>query len=98
MVGQAADIARRDGTRCAGQQSTFAVRAHADPQILLRILGLFAQRSVIPEQASCARAGDILLIDIQASLPDEATAELLLHKLRAMVCVDRACLIESPSW
>lgn len=69
---------------------SFAVQAMADPQVLLRLMGLFAQRSIIPDQLICRQAGDVLLITIQAELPDEAVADLLLHKIRAFVSVDDA--------
>lgn len=72
----------------------FAIEATQDPQVMLRIAGLFAQRSIVPQQLSCRRSGTRLTIDVEAELDSPAVAGLLLEKIRSMVLVDRANLVE----
>lgn len=76
---------------------TYGIRAHADPQALMRIVGLFAQRSIIPDQVSCRLAGEYLVIDIQAMVGGDADAHILLYKIREQVCVDRANLVDGAA-
>lgn len=72
----------------------FAVRAAQDPQVMLRVAGLFAQRSVVPRQLSCRTSGSSLLIDVEVALERPEIARLLLEKIRSIVCVERASLVE----
>lgn len=71
----------------------FAVRAAPDPQVMLRVANLFAQRNIVPDQICCRRSGRWLLVDIEAALESVAEAALLLEKLRSMVLVERASLV-----
>lgn len=71
----------------------FAIRAVSDPQVMLRVAGLFAQRSIIPDQICARRSGDFLLIDVEVQLESSAIARLLVEKLRAIALVERATLL-----
>lgn len=71
----------------------FAIRAASDPQVMLRVAGLFAQRGIIPDRFCARQSGDVLLIDVEVRLPDEGAARVLLEKLRSIVCVERATLL-----
>ena len=73
--------------------SLFAVRTSADPQVMLRVAGLFAQRDLVPEQICCRRVGEYLLIDIEIVLENDQTAQILLQKIRSLVHVERASLV-----
>ena len=72
----------------------FAVRAVQDPQVMLRIAGLFAQRNIVPRQLCCRTSGSWLLIDVEVEGGAPATAQLLLEKIRSIVLVERAHLVE----
>lgn len=71
----------------------FAIRAVQDPQVLLRIAGLYAQREIVPEQICCRKSGDFLLIDLEVVLDGDRTARILLEKIRSLVQVERASLV-----
>ena len=72
----------------------FAVRAEQDPQVMLRIAGLFAQRNIVPHQLCCRTSGPWLLIDVEVACVAPANAQLLLEKIRSIVLVERAHLVE----
>lgn len=72
----------------------FDVRAVRDPQALSRVTGLFAQRNIIPDYVQCQRSDDFLLVEVGVKLKTPADADLLLEKLRSMVLIDRANLID----
>lgn len=72
----------------------FDVRAAQHPQMMLRIAGLFAQRDIVPRHLSCRTADASLLIDVEVALESPETARLLLEKIRSIVCVERASLVE----
>lgn len=76
------------------QAHVFAIRAEADPQVLMRIVGLFAQRSIVPELVTCRRSGERLEIAVEAVLASDEAAERLLEKLRAIVLIGDAALLE----
>lgn len=90
----ALDFDCRAGSAIEPALYVFAIRAMPDPQVTLRVVGLFAQRNIIPHQACCRKSGECLLIDIEAELESPAVGSLLLEKLRSMVLVDRASLVE----
>jgi putative lipoic acid-binding regulatory protein len=75
----------------------FGVKALSDPATLPRILGIFAQRDVVPREMSCSRAGGYLLINIEIEALTLDTAEALLAKLRQVMLVERAHLAGAPS-
>lgn len=72
----------------------FAISAAQDPQVMLRVTGLFAQRSILPHQLRCRKSGDSLLIDVEVELESSAAATVLLEKLRSIVLVEHAELVE----
>ena len=72
----------------------FAICAEQDPQVMLRIAGLFAQRNIVPHQTCCRRSGHRLLVDLEVELDNAAAATLLVEKFRSMVMVERASLVE----
>lgn len=84
------------GTNCTARLPlyVFAVRAGLDPQVLLRIAGLFAQRDIIPYQLCCRTSAACLLITVEVAIETPAIAQLLLEKLRSIVLVEHASLIE----
>lgn len=57
-----------------------------DPQALLRVVGLFAQRSLTPETMTVRRADDALHVALVAEL-DAARADILVARLREAVMV-----------
>lgn len=88
-------LARKDGVPASASQTfKFGIRARLDPQTLLRVAGLFAQRGLIPERIFCRTSGAYFLIDVEVALEDLAAAEILLQKVRSQVLVERADLVE----
>lgn len=73
--------------------TTFAVRAEANAESLARVIGLFAQRGIFPEQLCCRHATPWLIIDFAVAELDAQTTEILLQKLRAVVAVNRAVVV-----
>lgn len=74
-------------------EALFCVRAALNVESLPRIVGLFAQRGIVPKQLTCRSAGTYLIVDLEIAVSDDAQVEILLQKLRAMVLVDRACIV-----
>jgi hypothetical protein len=72
-----------------------AIKALADVQALARIAGLFAQFGVVPVALSSQRSQGFLLIDVQFEDGDGARIDILLSKVKAIVCVQRASLVEA---
>lgn len=68
----------------------FAVRAKADPQAMLRIVGLFAQRHQVPRHISALKVGDDLHISTEVEELSEEAADILCWKIRQIVCVQKA--------
>ncbi|MDX3910203.1 MAG: hypothetical protein QHC67_10340 [Sphingobium sp.] len=81
----ALDFQCRADLVAAAKKHVFAVRAALDPQVMLRVAGLFAQRNIIPDQICARQSGEVLLIDIEVQLENGAVARLLVEKLRAIV-------------
>ncbi len=70
----------------------FRIVALADPQALPRIVGLFAQRSLIPAHISCDRRGDMLHIEARLDGLDPAMTAIIAAKL------DEAVLVAGATW
>lgn len=69
----------------------FSVRAPVDPQVLPRVLEVFAKRGLVPTQwysSVCGDRDEELQIDIQVAGLEEATGERLAQCLRQLQCVD----------
>jgi putative lipoic acid-binding regulatory protein len=76
----------------------FGIKALSDAATLPRILGIFAQRDVVPREMSCSRAGAYLLINLEIEALTLDTAEALLAKLRQVMLVERAHLAGPSPW
>lgn len=65
------------------------LRAQADhcPQVLLRILGLFAQHATVPLSIAADRDDDGLRIAVEIDTLPDATMAVLLAKVQAIVTV-----------
>jgi acetolactate synthase regulatory subunit len=74
--------------------ATIAIRGQAVPEALPRILGLIAQRGLIPHQFGWRRDGDRLCVDLQVET-DAHVLDLLVAKLDALVLVERAWIVAS---
>jgi hypothetical protein len=70
----------------------FYVTADLCPQALLRILGLVAQNSLIPRDLICERHDDRLQVQIGVDGLSPERAEILLHKISAIVTVHEVVL------
>lgn len=68
----------------------FRIVAVPDPQTLPRILGLFAQRSLVPATMSAQRHGDLLHIETALDGLDAPTAAIITAKLSESVLVASA--------
>lgn len=75
-----------------GSPTEFLVTATAETGSLIRVLGLFAVRDVIPRKISCACESGMLSIRIEVDEVDETACQILLAKLREIVAVTRAAL------
>ena len=71
------------------------VRALAEPGTMARITNVFAQRGIIPDFVSCRRADAYLILDVQFAAEDGVIDAVLLERVRALVCVDRADFVEA---
>lgn len=68
-------------------RTLFEVRATADPQSLLRILGHFSQAWVTPRSVSAELHGDALICRCIVDMPDPVAAQRIAGKLAASVLV-----------
>jgi acetolactate synthase regulatory subunit len=69
----------------------FSVHAPADPQVLPRVLEVFAKRGMVPSQwfsTVCGDRDEELQIDIQVAGLDPTLGRLIAETLRQMYCVD----------
>jgi hypothetical protein len=65
----------------------FRIRAHAEPQTLLRVLNFFAQRDLLPLETHSVQQKSWLAINISVvGMPFEI-AEIIAEKLRQTVLV-----------
>lgn len=64
----------------------YHIRVAAEPQSLLRVLGLFAQRWLVPHHVEAQNVGDSLQIRVAVDT-DVATADLIAKKLSEAVIV-----------
>lgn len=66
----------------------FEVEAMVDPQSLLRVLGYFAQRSVVPDALEMRVGGGRMTICLTAPDLPEAQAMIIAAKLEQIVLVE----------
>lgn len=71
----------------------YTIRALAEPQSLPRMLGVFAQRSLVPQQVFSREEGEWLVLDVEVDLGDPLLDELVLERLRSLVCVERVSMV-----
>jgi hypothetical protein len=71
-----------------------AIKAFAEPQTLSRISGLFAQFGVTPVTFVSRQTDQFLLIDIQFDASEGTRIDILVAKLRALILVQRADLVD----
>lgn len=76
-----------------GPPAVLAVRAECDVESLPRIVGLLAQRGIVPTQLNCRRGARSLFVDIEIDGVDEPTLERLVAKIQAILVVERASLV-----
>ncbi|MXO64743.1 hypothetical protein [Altericroceibacterium endophyticum] len=74
-------------------KSVIALRAALETETLPRILGLLAQRGIVPTQLSARKCDSCLLVDIEIDERDPEVLNPLMGKLRALMLVDRAMLV-----
>lgn len=68
-------------------QHRYSVTGAISPDLPLRVLDLFAQRSLVIDSAQVARHGDAFHIDVVATGLAEHPARIIAEKLRSMVLV-----------
>jgi acetolactate synthase regulatory subunit len=67
----------------------FSVSALATPEALPRVLGLFAQRGLVPCRVVAFQNGEVLAISIDVAGLDEGSASLVAARLGAITFVER---------
>lgn len=72
-----------------------SVTADLCPQITLRVLGLLAQRSIIPATIAVTRRPRSLLLAIEFAPADAQQSAAMLAKIEALVGVRRARLTQA---
>lgn len=64
------------------------------PQVLLRVLGLLAQRCIVPLTMEAQRSADGMRLEVDMELPADGDSETLTAKIEAIVMVRSARLLE----
>lgn len=72
--------------------AAYSVRALADPQVVGRLLALFAQQDLIPERVRTQRVGDRLSVVVRQPAVSEQRAAVIAEKIRALVMVESVSL------
>lgn len=67
--------------------AAYAVRADICPQVVIRLIGYFAQQNLVPSSIRVRRWSDELAISIEQPGLDEHQAEIIAEKMRAIVSV-----------
>lgn len=93
-----AEPSPRPGTRPNTGAYHFMIQAEADASTLSRVLEIFAQRDLIPDEVTCKRTnGDELHIHMAISrLPADKAANLA-DRIRNIIPVMRVVLEPAPS-
>ena len=68
-------------SQAAGATSVFAVTASAEPGTLIRVLGLFAVRDLVPRAVSCVREFDMLKIEVEIDSVGDDIDQILAAKI-----------------
>ncbi len=74
------------------RRSSFQMTVDEGPQSLLRLLGLFAARDVVPAVVRATSEQDCLYVEIMADGLDDAVAHIIAEKARMTVGV-RDCVL-----
>ena len=70
----------------------FHIVTAADPQALPRVLGIFAQRAVVPRTVGAVRDGDAFAVTIDVDALDPRIADIIAAKLdEAVLVLSVAC-------
>lgn len=72
----------------------FAVEAADDPQTLLRVLGFFAQRWIVPVGVTMTLRDGVMAIDVEIEDLNAPSASIIALKLQENVLVARVVLTE----
>jgi acetolactate synthase regulatory subunit len=67
--------------------AVFSLWADVEPALLCRVLGLFAQHNVVPEQVRARRFPDQLQLQVRAVLDSDARATVIAAKIEMLVGV-----------
>lgn len=70
-----------------GHEARFQVMTEADPQVLLRVLGLFAQRYIIPSEVAVVTKGGRMQIDVRQPGLSQSVTEIISAKLGSIPLV-----------
>ena len=66
---------------------SFHVTGDPCPQLTMRILGVFARISMIPQRFECRDLGDVLDIWIEASIEEDRSSALLEQQIQRIIGV-----------
>lgn len=75
---------------CRERLARLEVQADHCPQVLLRVLGLFAQRSIIPLSMAASRGADEIALTVEIEAPPAEQAEALVARIESIVMVRSA--------
>ncbi|MGH8432942.1 MAG: hypothetical protein ACRERX_00320 [Pseudomonas sp.] len=78
-------------TNSARTQVQYRILAEAEPDILCRLLGYFAQQLLIPQQVSAQQLHEEILIEVQQADISLHRAEVIAQKMRSLTSV---CSVE----
>ena len=81
-------------SQAAGSASVFVVTASAEPGTLIRVLGLFAVRDLVPRFVSCVRESDMLRIEVDIDSVGDDIDQILAAKLRQIIVVTDVALTQ----
>lgn len=79
-----ADVWNVNNAHCLAQ---YQILAEAEPDVLVRVLNLFALQFLTPEQVSVQRRDDLLAIDLVMSGLSWHRAQVIAAKLRNLISV-----------
>ena len=80
--------------------ASYTVRALADPQVVSRVLGFFAQNDLVPDRVRARRHEDRLTVAIEQPAVSEHQASIIAEKIRSLVLVEHVafeCRLERAS-
>lgn len=91
-----ADVWNASNAHCRVQ---YQLLAEAEPDLLCRVLNLFALQFLTPEQVHVQRQGDVLTLDIVIDGLSWHRAQVIAEKLRNLISVCSVDLLSAdPAW